>query len=494
MHPASASIPTPSQFLTFLVKHPKRWLLPALGMGMLASLYALVRPNTWEATQALILRNEAATAPETPGKFAHTDDMKTVQETILELVKSRGVLAEALAKVGPPPAYRGPLAAWPRPIDVEDLRDALKITPPKGAEFGKTEVFYLQVRDSDRDRAIALVEAVSQQLEARFQQVRNAKAQSMVDELVKAVKLARDDLAESTTRLAALETQVGSDLAELRMLHESSSGESALRRTVTEIHAELRQVQASKKANDQLLALLEAAQNEPGRLLATPNALLESQPALRRLKEGLIDAQLRTAELAGRRSESHPLVLAANEAEAQIRQHLHREVENALRAIRVDAQLAAERERLLNGQLAEATGRLNRLAGLRAEYANLVAEARHRGGLLERAEQKLAEARIAQATAQAASLIGRIDTPDAGIRPIGPGRMVVALSGLAGGLMAGLGVVALTFPLPRSVPPTSFTAPPDVAEVHGHANGRTNGYARRTTLSLNQALQRITRR
>jgi uncharacterized protein involved in exopolysaccharide biosynthesis len=479
MHPVASSVPGPSQVLTILATYRMRWLVPTVALGLLAGLYALVRPNTWEASQALILRNEAANRQETSGTFAQTGEMKTVQETILELIKSRGVLTAALTTVGPPDRERGSVAAWPRPKDVDNLCDALKVSAPKGAEFGKTEVFYLKVRDHSPSRATALVAAVADQLEASFQNLRDAKAQSTVQELVKAVKVARDDLVHSTARLAGIEKKVGSDLAELRMLQESSSGESALRRTVTEIRNELRQVRSSEKAHEGLLALLHEAQNEPSRLVALPNPLLESQPALRRLKEGLIDAELRTADLKGRRSDQHPLVLAAQEAEREIAEHLHAELANAIRALEVDRRLTQGRIALLEEQLASANDRLNQLAGLRADYCNLVSETRSCATLLERAEQKLAEARISQATA-GVSLIGKIDTPDAGSAPLGPGRYAIALAGLAGGLLAGLGIVFLTVPMPQ--PPTA-----ESSRRNGSANGKPYG----DRLSLHQALAKI---
>jgi len=40
-------------------------------------------------------------------------------------------------------------------------------------------------------------------------------------------------------------------------------------------------------------------------------------------------------------------------------------------------------------------------------------------------------------------LIGSIDLPDAGSQPVGPSRTVIALGGLVGGLVTGLGVVFL---------------------------------------------------
>ena len=213
--------------------------------------------------------------------------MKTVQETMLELVKGRAVLLGALREVGPPTSQAA-AGDWPSDRDIEQLREAVKLSPPKGAEFGATEVFYLEVRDHDRSRAIALNQAISTELQAEFQQLRDKKAQSMIAELTKTAAVAKADLKGSIARLSKIERQVGSDLAELRVLNnEATSGDSAIRRTVTEIESELRQARAGRQANEQLLGLLRAAEEDRGRLLATPNRLLESQPSLRRLKDGL---------------------------------------------------------------------------------------------------------------------------------------------------------------------------------------------------------------
>ena len=108
--------------------------------------------------------------------------------------------------------------------------------------------------------------------------------------------------------------------------------------------------------------------------------------------------------------------------------------------------MLADRRTLLEDQLAKTNERLTNLAAVRAGYANEVAETKNRAALLERAEQNLAEARATRASAKAASLISRIDTPDAGIRPVGPSRAAIALCGVLGGLLAGFGVVFLTVP------------------------------------------------
>ncbi len=355
---------------------------------------------TWQASQALIIRNEAAANDAALGKFNRSDEMKTVQETILELVKGRAVLLGALQEVGP---ACGQAAAgdWPTDRDVEELRQAVKLSPPKGAEFGATEVFYLEVRDHDRARSIALNRAISAQLQADFQQLRDKRAQSMIAELTKTAAVAKADLGDSIARLSKTERQAGSDLAELRVLNnDATSGDSAIRRTVTEIENELRQARAGRQANEQLLGLLQAAEEDRGRLLATPNRLLDSQPSLRRLKDGLLDAQLHTAAMMGRMSSEHPLVQGAKQAEEEVGRRLHDELAIAVRGVESDLRLGGDRIASLQSQLADATGRLSRLAAVRAAYAAQVAETNSRTRLLERAEQSLADARAAHASAK----------------------------------------------------------------------------------------------
>ena len=205
---------------------------------------------------------------------------------------------------------------------------------------------------------MAVTAALCAQLQRRFQDLRDAKAQSMIDELSKTVHLAQTDLEQSNRQLNALETQVGSDLPELRRLGESGYGDSALQRTLGEISAELRQARNNKAADDQLLALLQKAAAEPQELLAAPNRLLESQPALRKLKEGLIEAQLRTAQLRGRMSAEHPLVQASRDAERQVADDLHREAAQAAAELQVDAQLSANRVTMLEAEQSKVAGEL----------------------------------------------------------------------------------------------------------------------------------------
>ena len=451
MHPAQQPVLSPRGVVQILVVHAKRWLVPAVVVGLLVAVYAAVRPPTWEASQALIVRNEVADRHQGLGKFSHADEMKTVQETILELVRSRGVLTAALAEVGPPADYKKDKTAWPTPRDVIQLRKNIKLAPPKGAEFGKTEVFYLKVRSNGRARSVALANVIVEDLKERFQQLLDDRAASVINELQKAVALAEADLDVSSGKLAELEKGVGGDLAELRILHELPAGGSDLRQKVVEVENELRAAKTDRRAKAQLSSLLEAALSDPSRMEALPSRLLESHAMLRRLSEGLSAARLETSGLLGRMSDAHPLVQVAKAQQSEVVRNLNAELKNAIQIAEVELRLSDARVESLDEHLADVRARVLSLAGLRTPYAKLVAETQNRTDLLQMSRRTLADARAAQAAAQTASLIAKIDLPDTGNRPVGLSRSMTALIGLAGGLLAGFGVLLLTVQPPQTL-------------------------------------------
>lgn len=433
------------QFAASLKRHPRLWLGPAVAATSLAVLYALFAPHAWKASQALMVREEAGGTAGRQGRFDSSDAMKNAQETILELARNNTVVTAALSQAGPPPDCRDP-QAWPAPDDVRAAQDAIAVTAPQGAEFGRTEVIYLSVAAAGRQRAIDLAGAVCGALDSHLQGLRDRKAKSLVAELQKQARLAQADLDEATRKLQAMESEVGSDLGELRNLNDSGRGDSNLRITMARLKDAVRAARAALVARQQQLDLLASARQDPHALVSAPNELLESQPALRRLKEGLVDAQLRTAQILGQMSADHPLAKAALAAEQEVKQKLHKELEAATLGLQADLKMGQVRADDLDRQLADVQGRLDRLAGLRATYANLVNEVRQKGEVLEKTNKALADAQASRAAAQSCSLLTRLDAPQADTRPIGPSRALVVLGGLLGGLLAGAGLVFLLDP------------------------------------------------
>jgi uncharacterized protein involved in exopolysaccharide biosynthesis len=442
-HAVQSGAINPIDFIHILRTHFRWWVVPTVVCSILAAGYSLVAPRSWQATQALIVRPEAASVSEEHlGKFSDLSEMKTLQETILELARSQSVVLASLREVGPPRGYRRP-EQWPTPLDVEEFRDCVDMRPPGGAEFGKTEVFYLSVRQHNQNRAAALVAALCGQLEQRMQEIRDQRAQGMVAELERTVAMADGDLASQTALLSAFEAKIGADLAELRTLNADVAAQSAASQELQAIEAERRSNEAQRRENERLLKLLTTAQGDTKQLLATPNSLLKSQPAVSQLKTALVKAQVHTVALLGSRSEKHPYVIAARQSEELLRRQLHDEVAVAIRGLQVDVELDAEREQALAAKSTATRERLACLADARAEYAKLLASVANHTRLVEAARTNLADARARRAGALSASVISRIDGVEAGVRPVGPSRKAVTAGGGIAGLLLGVGFVFL---------------------------------------------------
>jgi uncharacterized protein involved in exopolysaccharide biosynthesis len=458
MYPPAAPGLTARDVCSYLTRYRKRWLIPAVVVSVAVAVYAVLKLNVYEASLAVMIRNEVSTDAQAPGKFRHEDEMKISEETVMEVASSRGVLAGALRQVGPPIDAKV-VGAWPSDLVVESLRSALKVAPPKGAEFGKTEIFYLKVADKDPRRAIALVEAIYEQLRARLAEIRNARARGIVADLEKVVMLSEADLQQGTQRLKEMEKETGADLIELRMVFQGTAMDGELNKTLVAGQSELRQWKNAQAANREMLRLLQAAQRDPQQLVAAPAPLLDSQPTLRQLKQGLGEAQLRASVLAGTLTEDHPQLAVARQAEQDIKRVIFKEVATAARGVEADIQLTEGRIRSAEEQLGVQQRRIERLAALRAEYSNIVDQVEHHRAELNLSKHYLAETLANLASSPSSSVINRVGEPDGTSTPIGPTRPTIALMGLACGLLTGLGILYLTAPPPPYRPHGGFHRP-----------------------------------
>ena len=433
-----------ADLLKTLRQYPLRWIVPTVLIASASGVYAYVRAPKWEASQAMIVRNETSVkaTQEKQGGFDQPEQRKIVQETLMELVRSRKVLGQALVDVGR--LQTGGAADAPSDKEIDTFRKRVTLEPPKGAVFGRTEVFYLKVKDPARERAVALVRSLCRHLQDAFKQVRNKRTEGLTTELQHAVKLAEQELQEATDRMASLETKVGGDLSELRILHASPSGNSDLRRRQNSIETELRSARQALQSNRELRTLLVAATRDSSTLVATPNTLLISQPALRRFKDGLVDAQIKTSALLGRYTADHPLVKQSQTAEAEIARDLATELNVGIRGIDLDLKLTEGRVNDLQAQLHDVRRRLETLAAVRASYGNLVQDIQQRNEILRAARENLADARGNRLATDASSQISLINEPDTGSRPVDPGTLAIVAAGIAGGLAIGIGIVFLT--------------------------------------------------
>jgi polysaccharide biosynthesis transport protein len=440
---------TPQRCLRLLVEQRRLWIAPAIACGIIAMVYAIFMTRLWEAHQGLVVREEASvTSNKQPGKFADLYEMRTFQETLLELAKSHQVVTATMMNVAQ--AETGQAAPVPDAEQIEKFRKRLSMSPANGAEFGKTEVFYFSVKDPSRERAIRLVAELTRQLSLRLGELRRERSQGLISELEKQVELATEAHQAENQRLKEFETNVGGDLGELRTLHSAMGGQSDLRQQLVELEKESRIVDARLHEAEDLLMVLHAAQDDPQQLVAMPGSLLKIQPTLQRLKNGLVDAQLQVSKLGGNRTAEHPQVKAATEAVEKIREELHRELAVVIEGLQVDIGLSNNRQEVLNLQIADMQSRLNRLAEFRAEYSSRVASVDNSRLVLNQVRKQLSEVQAKQVAALNAHLITAIDSPETGPYPVGLGRTMVVILGTFGGLVLGLAWLFLNVPTANS--------------------------------------------
>lgn len=444
MNSTSPTSLTPSAVISLLRNHAYLVIAPAVAGLLLAGFSSLVSPRKWSASQGLIVRSEAAGyADQRLGKFTDLSEMKTVQETLLELARSQRVITAVLEEVGPNRSWT--LGAWPTREAVDQLRKHLTITPPGGAEFGNTEVFYVQVSGSSPERAERLVSSLTNQLELRLQELRNERADSMVNELQRGLDTASNSLLAETERLSIFEAEMGSLLGELRNLVSPNGSQSTLDQQVAAIEQDLRQLDMKRRASEQLITMLNTPGDHTERLLATPSTLLESHPTLQRLKDGLVNAQIRHARLLGTRSQDHPLVKASEVTQLKLREEINLQAPEAVDAAEMELAVYESRVESLKSKLATLRETQSGLAKKRAEYSLLLANAEDQARVVEVARKQLADAKATRAGAAGGSVLARIDNAEADLYPGGPGRATVTMAGGLAGLLAGVGGVFVFF-------------------------------------------------
>lgn len=436
---------TPANLLELLSKNRKFLVVPMVAGALLAVGFSFLSSRDWRADQGLLIRSDAAGySSQRLGKFTDLSEMKTVQETLLELARSKRVVAAVLEEVG----------VSPHSIDaetIEKFRDKLRFTPPGGAEFGKTEIFYLGILDPKPALAIAKVESLTRQLKVRLQELRDQRAASMVAEVERSVNLAEAKLQEHVNALSDFEQTVGADLIELRHLVSTSGGQSDLGQRALAIQAEERAARKSLQQNIALLKELAAAKEDPDRLLWTPDSLLSGQPALRRLKEGLIDAQLVVARLGGARTNDHPYVKAARETQVRVHEELSRELPAVIASIQFEINFAQEQQETRRIELAQINERKAKLGSRRALYQNLTTDVAGQTEVLDGALQQLSDAKSHRAGVNSASLLSTLDSAELGAYPLGPSRATIMAAGSIAGLILGMTVIFI-FKVPSLEP------------------------------------------
>lgn len=420
-----------------------RWLLAGcLSVFALGGLVlAVMTPKVYHAHQLFLLRDDLS-----GDKLQSFEWLKSAQETIQEVAKHPDVLRAALGQLGPESVgLFGPPANYPSDAALEDFRDSVWVSAPGGNEVGKTEVIRLNVKARTRERALQLVQQISEGMAQQLRLIRQDKASTNEAGKRTAVASARERLEQITAELIEMERKLGEDLIELRaMLDEKVSSESALLKPLLlALDAELLKETSLRSQIQQDVKFFQDALDDVSSLLGFPNSLLEQYQSLRELKTNLVTAQIQMADITARYKAPHKRLTEAETRlqtlENQIRRELGVSIEIArARLLFTESQIAS-----LTAQRQVKLEQLTRLAELRAPYQNLVASQMVATNRLKQAQDELAQARAAKLAAAETDLLTPLDEPQAGTRNMGSSRSLIMVGSTFCGMLVGLGLMML---------------------------------------------------
>lgn len=401
-----------------------------------------VKEEVWVASQAMIVRDEIGGTMNRQGRFDNKEALKAALDTILEVARNPQVVQQALMTQLPPGSP---------PLSEKDINSfiggQLAVRSPKGSEFGTTEIFYVDVRHNDQQQAIELNKAICTSLEKRLQDIRMSRYDGIERELEYALEIAKEQRAIATEQLKKIESDVGDNLTDLRSLTDSPSAGGTAKMIVDQLTSERRQVEVQNRQLQEDLRFLQNLEDDPARVLVAPSNVLNSQPGLKRLCEGLVDSQIQELQLTGRYTDEHPAVRAAKFSRQAIRQQLSTELRLARSTLETEINVSEQRVKLLDDQIKAAQKRISELADIRADYANILGEVRNRSTIIEQIEKDLAVAESNRRAAGQSSLVTRIDAPVLSDKPIGPGTKTILLAAMMAGLLSGVGLILLIAPI-----------------------------------------------
>ena len=167
----------------------------------------------------------------------------------------------------------------------------------------------------------------------------------MIAELTKTVSLAKADLDRATATIQLTENRMGSDLGELRSMQDMAASDTPCGAAARKSALNSARTYWPTKPIKSCSPYWRRHKTIPAGLWPRRITCWESYPSLRRLKDGLVDAQLRSSRLLGTMTADHPKVLVAKEAEEEIGRNLHSELAIARRGVEVELRMPASAAR-----------------------------------------------------------------------------------------------------------------------------------------------------
>ena len=432
-----------NQIVLSLIDYWYLWVVPCLLGLCLSVFYALLlHTPTYTARQSLILRDDLMGNSFKPSRFESLDSMKSAQETILEIARKPEVIRNVIEQMGKNrSSFFGNGGVSDK--DIEMMQGNIEFGAPNGAEFGRTEAVVLKVTAESREEAKGFTVRLLDEIDSKLSDVRRQRLSSMEQELSVASESTKNLLQKSSDQLQAIERSFGAEITTLRELNDPQAG-NAFDQKLNQIRLEKRQaVSDLASAREQKVLLENAVANNS---IVTSKQLLEMQPALGVMMGSLNTARQRLSIAEGRYKPLHPALKASRQSVRHQEEMLFKSLGPTI--VGVDSQIAMAESKVerLDKSISMLENKLMDLSEQRVPYAKLQEDVMNKTKVHSDVQAKLSRIRSYTSSTENIGLLTRVGEPQVGSQPNGLGRKALILIGLLGGLMIGLGLVALAVP------------------------------------------------
>jgi len=323
------------------------------------------------------------------------------------------------------------------------MQGEIEFGAPNGAEFGRTEAVVLKVTTTTREKAKVFTDLLLDEIDSKLSDVRRQRLSSMEQELTLASEASKQRLEESSGQLQELERGFGTEITTLREMNDPQGG-NTFDQKLNQIRQEQREAVSSLASAREQRVLLENARTTKS--LVTSSELLQMQPSLGVMMGSLNTARETLAINEGRYMPLHPALKASREAVKYQEKMLFKSLGPTIAG--VDSQIATAESKVerLDKSIVELEEKLMDLTEQRVPYAKLQEDVVNKTKVHSDVQAKLSQVRSYTNSSQNIGLLTRVGEPQVGSRPNGLGRKALILVGLLGGLLIGLGLVALAVP------------------------------------------------
>jgi uncharacterized protein involved in exopolysaccharide biosynthesis len=421
-----------------------------------AAVAAYFQPDVWEASVKVWVRDQSVGLTKASDFAAERSNrLRTLLVNLREVVYSREVLEQTLLQSSGRPsgtsASPRELTPFLDDLDLAKLRDSIGIDTPKGTEFGSAEMFYVRVRDRDRQRALRLVTALFDQLRARFQQLGLEQADDLLRKTNEQVAASQKQLGDAQSKFDQFVKQVGPNLPDLVVMSGGLSIDSELRRAIQRVRELLTPARAELEQRQALLRTVQGVDTESGSF-AIPASFLRDHTSLEQTRQAVVQAQIEFERQQAEITPENPRWKVQQERVANLQNEFRREWSRARVALEQEVSAQKSKVDYLSRELDTQTAQLTRLTERYVEYDGLRAEVKQRQDALAEAERRRSEALHARATAAQDVLLSVVDKARISAKPVNLRRGAMLGMGAALGLLTGLGLAFLVPSWDRTIP------------------------------------------